>query len=126
VLPYVFLALADPWRAWDRRAGIVAAALGAHPARILWSVRLPMLLRATATAAAIGFAVSVAQYLPTLLVGAGRVVTITTEAVALAAGANRRVIGVYAVAQLLAPIGGFLLALALPAVVFRNRRGMQV
>ena len=38
------------------------------------------------TAAAVGFAVSVGQYLPTLLIGAGRLPTITTEAVALASG----------------------------------------
>lgn len=124
VLPYVFLALADPWRAWDRRAGTVAAALGAGPGRVLWAVRLPMLLRAVLTAAAVGFAVSVAQFLPTLLIGAGRVATLTTEAVALAAGANRRVIGVWAVAQMALPSLGFALALALPALLFRNRRGM--
>jgi len=126
VLPYVFLALSDPWRAWDRRAGLVAAALGAGPGRILWSVRLPMLLRAALIASAVGFATSVAQYLPTLLIGAGRVETLTTEAVALASGANRRVIGVYAFAQMLAAMLGFVLALGLPALVFRNRRGMAV
>lgn len=124
VLPYVFLALADPWRAWDRRAGMVAAALGAGPWRVLWAVRLPMLLRPVLTAAAVGFAVSVAQYLPTLLIGGGRVSTLTTEAVALAAGANRRVIGVWAVAQMALPMLGFLIALAVPALVFARRRGM--
>ena len=41
---------------------------------------------------------SVGQYLPTLFAGNGRVATLTTEAVTLAAGADRRVIGVYAVA----------------------------
>jgi putative thiamine transport system permease protein len=126
VLPYVFLALADPWRAWDARNGTVAAALGAGPGRVLWAVRLPMLLRAVLTAAAVGFATSVAQYLPTLLIGAGRVETLTTEAVALASGANRRVIGVYALSQTLAPMLGFLLALALPALVFRHRRGLSI
>jgi putative thiamine transport system permease protein len=126
VLPYVFLALADPWRAWDGRIGTAAAALGASPARILWAVRLPMLLRPVLAAAALGFAVSVAQYLPTLIIGGGRVATLTTEAIALAAGANRRVIGVYALAQVLAPMAGFALALAVPALVFRNRRGLAL
>ncbi len=86
VLPYVFLSLADPFRAWDARQGLVAATLGAGPDRVLWRVRLPMLLRPVLTAAAVGFAVSVGQYLPTLLIGAGRVSTLTTEAVALASG----------------------------------------
>ena len=66
----------------------------------LLRVRMPMLLRAILTAAAVGFAVSVGLYLPTLLIGAGRLTTITTEAVALASGGNRRVIGVYAFLQI--------------------------
>jgi len=37
----------------------------------------------------VGFAVSVAQYLSTLYVGAGRLRTVTTEAVTLASGAQR-------------------------------------
>ena len=126
VLPYVFLALADPWRAWDHRAGLVAAGLGAGPARVLWAVRLPMLTRALCVAFAVGFATSVAQYLPTLLIGAGRVSTVTTEAVALAASGNRRLIGVWAVVQMALPMAVFAVALMAPALIFRRRQGMQI
>lgn len=126
VLPYVFLVLADPWRAWDRRAGLAAAALGAGPVRVLWAVRLPMLTRALLVAAAVGFATSVAQYLPTLLIGAGRVGTVTTEAVALAASSNRRLIGVWAAVQMALPMAVFGLCLLLPALLFRNRQGMRI
>lgn len=126
VLPYVFLSLSDPWRAWDPRAGLVAHTLGASHSRVFWAVRLPMLSRAIAVACAVGFATSVAQYLPTLLVGAGRIETLTTEAVALASGGNRRVVGVYALAQMLAPFVGFALALGIPALLWRNRQGMRV
>ncbi|MDZ4095145.1 MAG: ABC transporter permease subunit [Paracoccaceae bacterium] len=126
VLPYVFLSLADPFRNWDRRQGLVAATLGAGPDRILWAVRLPMLLRPVLTAAAVGFAVSVGQYLPTLLIGMGRVTTLTTEAVALASGGDRRLIGTFALAQTLVPLVGFATALILPAVLWRNRRGLAV
>lgn len=125
VLPYVFLSLADPWRAWDSRQDRIARALGASPDRVLWSVRLPMLLRPVLIAAAVGFAVSVGQYLPTLLVGAGRISTLTTDAVALASGGDRRVIGVYALAQTLAALAPFLLALVLPRVIWRNRAGVR-
>jgi putative thiamine transport system permease protein len=125
VTPYIYLSLAEPWRAWDRRAGLAAAALGASPDRILWAVRMPMLLRPVMVAAAVGFAVSVGQYLPTLLIGGGRVATLTTEAVALAAGGDRRLIGVYALAQAAAPLLGFSLALAIPALAFRNRRALR-
>lgn len=124
VLPYVWLSLAPAWAAWNPRIGLAGAALGAPPARILWRLRLPMLLRALLTAFAVGLAVSIGQYLPTLLIGGGRVETLTTEAVALASGANRRIAGAAALAQTLLPMAGFWLALALPALVFRHRRGM--
>jgi putative thiamine transport system permease protein len=125
VLPYVFLSLSDPWRAYDRRYEAVAAGLGKSRRTTLFRVRMPMLLRAILTAAAVGFAMSIGLYLPTLLIGAGRLSTITTEAVALASGGNRRVIGVYAFLQSALPALGFLVATAVPALIFRNRRAMR-
>ncbi|WP_090208204.1 ABC transporter permease [Yoonia litorea] len=125
VLPYVFLSLADPYRAWDGRMGTIASALGAGPERVLWHVRLPMLLRPILTAFAVGLAVSVGQYLPTLLIGGGRVATLTTEAVALASGGDRQAIGVYALMQTGAALIPFALALLVPALVWRNRRGLR-
>nr|WP_245271087.1 ABC transporter permease subunit [Hoeflea phototrophica] len=126
VLPYVFLSLSDPWRAHDRRHDQIAAGLGISRGRALLHIRLPMLTRAILTAAAVGFSVSVGQYLPTLLIGAGRLTTVTTEAVALAAGGNRRVIGVYAFMQTLLPFIAFAIAMGLPGLIFRNRRGLRV
>lgn len=125
VLPYVFLSLADPFRAWDNRIGTIAAALGATPDRILWKVRLPMLLRPVLTAAAVGLAVSVGQYLPTLLIGGGRVETLTTEAIALTAGGDRRAIGVFGIMQTAAALLPFTLAVLLPAIIWRNRKGLR-
>ncbi len=125
VLPYVFLSLADPFRAWDSRMGTIAAALRASPDGVLWRVRLPMLLRPILTALAVGLAVSVGQYLPTLLIGGGRVETLTTEAVALASGGDRRAIGVYGLMQTGAALVPFALALLIPAVVWRNRKGLR-
>ncbi len=125
VLPYVFLSLADPWRAFDNRYAEIAAGFGKTPAAVFWRVRLPMLVAASLTAAAVGFAVSVGQYLPTLLIGAGRLPTVTTEAVALAAGGDRRVIGAYAIVQAALPFVGFWIALAVPAILYRNRRALR-
>lgn len=125
VLPYVFLSLADPFRAWDVRFGHVARALGAGCDGVLWRVRLPMLLRPILTAAAVGFAVSIGQYLPTLLAGAGRVQTLTTEAVALTSGGDRRVISVYALSQTALALLPFAFALFIPAIVWRNRKGLR-
>lgn len=124
VLPYVFLSLSAPWRAYDKRYEAIAAAMGAKPWRIFLKIRLPMLLRAVLVAAAVGFAVSIGQYLPTLLIGAGRFPTITTEAVALGSGGNRRIIGIYAFMQMLLPFIGFFLAAFIPALLFRKRRAI--
>jgi putative thiamine transport system permease protein len=85
-----------------------------------------MLARAILAAMAVGFAVSVGQYLPTVLIGAGRLVTITTEAVALGAGGNRRVIGIYAFLQMVLPFLGFAVATLVPALLFRKRRAMKI
>ncbi len=126
VLPYVVLSLSQPWRAFDRRYETVAAGLGKSPLQILLRVRLPMLTRACLTAFAVGFAVSAGLYLPTLLIGAGRIVTITTEAVALSAGGDRRTIGVYALLQTLVPFIGFLIASLVPHLLFRDRRAMRI
>lgn len=125
VMPYVLLSLSDPWRAFDRRYETVAHGLGHGRGSTLWRVKLPMLMRAVLIAAAIGFAVSIGQYLPTLLVGGGRLPTVTTEAVALASGGNRRVIGVYAFLQAVLPFLGFAVATALPALLLRRFRAMR-
>ena len=124
VLPYLFLSLADPWRAFDPRYARSAASLGASPVRVFFAVKLPILLRPVLIACAVAFAVSVGQYLATLFAGNGRVATLTTEAVTLAAGADRRVIGAYAVAQALFPLLAYVAAVAVPAVLYANRRGL--
>jgi putative thiamine transport system permease protein len=115
VLPYVFLSLADPFRRLDERYARSAMCLGASPARVFWRIKLPMLRRPVLVALAVGFAVSAGQYLPTLFAGGGRFSTLTTEAVGLAAGADRRVIGLYALVQAVVPLLPFGLAVLLPA-----------
>jgi putative thiamine transport system permease protein len=125
VLPYVFLALADPYRSLDPRFERTALTLGKPPLRVWLLIKLPLLLRPVMIASAIGFAVSVAQYLPTLFAGAGRFATLTTEALSLASGGNRRIVGMFAFVLALVPLLGFAVALALPAWRFRERRAMQ-
>lgn len=125
VLPYVALSLSDPYRALDARYARTAQCLGASPLRVFFRIRLPMLLRPVLVAAAVGFSVSVAQYLPTLFAGAGRFATLTTEAVTLSSGGDRRVTGLYAVLQASLPLIGFALALTIPAWLYRQRAGMR-
>ncbi len=124
VFPYVYLTLADPWNAFDTRYLNVARTLGKSDNRAFWEIRLPILLAPVLGAFALGFAVSIAQYLPTLLIGAGRQPTITTEAVALASGGNRRLIGTYALVQTLLPFVFFALASLVPKIAWNNRRAL--
>lgn len=124
VFPYVLLSLSDPFQAWNPRFATMASALGASPNRIFWSLRLPMLIRPALTAAAVGIAVSVGLYLPTVLIGGGRVASLTTEAVALTSGGDRRAIGVFALLQTAAALLPFAVAVLVPAWLWRNRRGL--
>lgn len=125
VMPYTYLVLSDSWHSFDTRYLLTARLLGKSQNAALFNIRLPILLRPLLTAFALGFAISVAQYLPTLLAGAGRQPTVTTEAVALAAGGDRRLAGAYALAQTLLPFAGFALTALIPALLWRNRRALQ-
>jgi putative thiamine transport system permease protein len=109
-LPYVFVALAPAWRSFDRRFESTALALGRSRWAFWWQVKLPLLAAPLAAALAVGFAVSVAQYLPTQFIGAGRYVSVTTEAVTLASGGQRHTAAAFAVLQAILPAIGFAIA----------------
>jgi putative thiamine transport system permease protein len=125
VLPYIYLSLSRPWLHFDDRFRQAAIAMGASPRRALFKVRLPMLMTPLLIALAVGFAVSIGQYLPTVLLGGGRVPTVTTEAVALSSGGDRRMVAGLALLQSLLPLTGFLVATFVPLVRFRNRRDIR-
>ncbi|MES2839004.1 MAG: ABC transporter permease [Pseudomonadota bacterium] len=118
VLPYVLLALSPAYLGFDARYAQLNASLGHSGRAFLLRVKWPLLKRSLASAAAVGFAVSVAQYLPTLYVGAGRFSSVTTEAVTLASGGQRSLTSAYAGLQLALPV----LAFALAAWLGRPRR----
>ena len=86
--------------------------------------KLPIQLRPVLAATAVGEAVSAGQYWATLFAGGGRMATLATEAVTLASGGDRRVMGVFAVAQAALPIAFFALALVLPKLVWRRRAAL--
>jgi putative thiamine transport system permease protein len=110
VLPYVLLALSPAYLGFDPRYAALNASLGHSRKHFLWRIKWPLLRRSLAASAAVGFAVSVTQYLPTLYIGAGRYASVTTEAVTLAAGAQRSLTSAYAGLQFLLPVLAFALA----------------
>lgn len=106
-LPYVLIALSPAYLGFDPRYGQLSASMGKSHWQFLIQVKWPLLKAALTAALAVGFAVSVAQFLPTLFVGAGRFSTVTTEAVTLASGAQRSLTAAYAWLQWLLPAVGF-------------------
>ena len=74
VLPYVFLSLADPWRALDPRLAR-SARPRPPPWRVFARVKLPILLRPILIAARGRLRGQRRPYLPTLFAGDGRVAT---------------------------------------------------
>jgi putative thiamine transport system permease protein len=101
--PYVLIALSPAYQGFDARYAQIAASLRKGHWAFLLRVKWPLLKAALLAALAVGFAVSVAQFLPTLFVGAGRFNTVTTEAVTLASGAQRSLTAAYAWLQWLLP-----------------------
>ncbi len=125
VLPYMVLTLVGAYRAFDARLLVSARALGCTRLQACLRVKWPLLARPILATFAVGFAVSVAQYLPTLFAGGGRFATVTTEAVALSAGGNRRVLAVQALLQIALPLAAFALAAWIPHWLARHRKGLR-
>jgi putative thiamine transport system permease protein len=103
VLPYLLIALSPAYLGFDARYAQIAATLGRRRMFFLMRVKWPLLKASLWAAFAVGFAVSAAQYLPTVFIGAGRFQTVTTEAVTLASGAQRSLTAAYAWLQWLLP-----------------------
>ncbi|MBP6647038.1 MAG: ABC transporter permease subunit [Burkholderiaceae bacterium] len=107
VMPYTLIALSPAYQGFDVRLWHTASSLGHERWRFLWRIKWPLLRAALWSAFAVGFAVSVAQYLPTLYVGGGRISTVTTEAVTLASGGQRSLSAAFAWLQWTLPALGF-------------------
>ncbi|MGI2029032.1 ABC transporter permease [Endozoicomonas acroporae] len=122
VLPYCFLSLSGPWQHYDQRHSLQGLLLSGSWLKTFLRVKLGILWRPVMASLALGFAVSIAQYLPTLFASAGRVETVTTEAVSLVSGGNRRLIGVYGLVQMLLPFIAYAMAFFLSYWTIRHGR----
>lgn len=122
--PYIYLALNGAYKSYDKRFDNVALSLGIQPLKVWWKIKRPQLMPAMLLAWAVGMSVSLAQYLPTLMLSAGRITTVTTEAVALASGQQRRLSAIYALLQALLPFIFFLFAVTLSRY-YTNRNNQQ-
>lgn len=111
VFAYMFITLSGPYRAFDPRYRSVSLGLNATTLRFLMHVKLPLLKPVLAASAAIGVAVSIAQYVPVQLVAAGQLSTWSIEAVTLASGGSRHVLAAHALVMALIPALAFMAAL---------------
>lgn len=120
--PYAYLVMHGAWVNFDERWLYQAQSLGYSYGRA-WFTLVPRMLKGLLlTAFAIAFAVSIAQYLPTLWLAGGTLPTLTTETVSIASGGDWRLAAVYAVMQTLLP----LLVFSLVLMIQRRQRGTQV
>ncbi|MDE2383876.1 MAG: ABC transporter permease [Alphaproteobacteria bacterium] len=110
VTAYMAIMLIGPYRAVDPRWHEVSASLGAGERRFLARVKWPLLRAPLASAAAVGFAVSFAQFISAQLVAAGRFSTLPMEAVTLASGVNRPLTAAFGLLLMAPPLLVFLLA----------------
>ncbi|WP_213134937.1 thiamine ABC transporter permease [Citrobacter sp. FP75] len=125
VTPWMLFVLKPAWQRIDPRLILIAQTLGWTRGRIFWQVKCPQLTRPALIAFAVGFSVSIAQYMPTLWLGAGRFPTLTTEAVALSSGGSAALLASQALWQLLLPLFVFVLSALLSAWVGRFRQGLR-
>lgn len=125
VVPYTLLVLKPAWLRLDTRHITVARTLGWSAWKILWGIKAPLLLRPICGAFAVGFSVSVAQYLPTLYAGAGRFATVTTEAVAQSSGGDPQQLAIQALLQTLLPAAIFVLTVKVGRLISHYRQGLS-
>ena len=125
ILPYTWLIVIPARQALDGRLDHVAATLGASGWRRFTRIHLPLMAYPLGTAMFIGISVSMALYLPTVFVGAGRINTITVEAVSLASGGSRGPAGLAAMLQIAIPIVSFVIIHWVLRYRFGRFSGMQ-
>ena len=116
VIPYSFIILAPSLREIKKDVIRVAASLGKNRFQRLVQIKLPIIMSSFLTSFAIGMLVSFSLYIPVYFIGAGRVTTLTVEALNLALSGSRQDLGVATFFQIIIPI------LILITVVYFNKK----
>lgn len=87
-LPYVIFTLAGAYARYDENYEFQALVLGANPLRTFFIVTLPLIAPSLVVAALFAFLISWSQYLLTLLIGGGQVITLPILLFSAASGGN--------------------------------------
>jgi putative spermidine/putrescine transport system permease protein len=104
VLPYAIFALLGVFARYDEGYELQARTLGVGPVALWWRVIMPLLGPSIAVAALFAFLVAWSQYLLTLLIGGGQVITLPLLLFAAVSGGNPTSIAGLALLFALPPI----------------------
>ncbi|WP_090113227.1 ABC transporter permease [Limimaricola pyoseonensis] len=99
-LPYVVFVMSGVFANYDAEAEAQARSLGARPMQVLWHVMLPAIAPGVMVAGLFAFLVSWSQYILTLTIGGGRVVTLPLLLYAQAGAGRNDQAGVLAMLSL--------------------------
>ncbi len=125
VVPWMLFILRPAWRQRDPRMAVIARTLGWGAHAYFLAADPALADPPAADRAGGGLSVSIAQYLPTLWLGAGRIPTLTSQAVALSSGGEVQTLAAQALWQLLLPAVCFTLTALLAWLAGRYRRGLR-
>lgn len=119
VLPYVILIMTGIFANFDPRFEDQARSLGAGRAQVFYHVTLPILAPGVMVAMMMGFLISWSQYLLTLMIGGGRVVTLPLVLFNFASSGRNDITGAIAMIYILP-------AIAILALTARRMLGLRV
>ena len=106
-VPYCITIMTDVTAALGDKLEEQAATLGAGPFRAFFEVTLPNLVPGIMSSFSMGFIISYSQYFTTLIIGGGRINTISLVLVPYIQGGDRSLASVYAMAFTLSALGVF-------------------
>ena len=119
VIPYCFIILAPALREVKLDYIKVASSLGKNRIDRLFKIKIPLVLPSLLNSFAIGMIVSFSLYVPVYFIGAGRVTTLTVEALNLAMSGSKQDLGIATFFQILFP------TLLLFTIAFINRKSIK-
>ncbi|QCB49289.1 ABC transporter permease subunit [Rhodococcus sp. PAMC28707] len=104
-IPYTTYLMRVAVGAYDSRYEEEARMLGASKSMVLWQIRIPLLAPALSGSALLAFLVGWSDYVITLLVGGGRLVTVPILVASFAAGTgNDAVVAALSIAAIVPPL----------------------
>jgi putative spermidine/putrescine transport system permease protein len=103
-LPYTIFTLSGAFARYDENYEHQASALGASPVQIFFNVTLRLMLPSLIVASLFAFLISWSQYLLTLLIGSGQIITLPILLFSAASGGNLAMIASLSLLFLAPPI----------------------